>query len=412
MIAIRPAAGRPGITTGTVFLALLSSFFSAPSCCAQAGQVAANRGKGVASSECLQISELNRHWPPPSAQIGFFDEVNHREVAWDFSSVSFNKVTVISAVCGNLRGRGEEAYMALETDETREAERAVLAVLNRATGALELAGPLGPADIVNGELRLDDVNGDGHPEIVFNAPGALDIWGWQNGNWASLLHAASNYPFELRDFQGNGERLLAVWVDPPGVPHTENVRWPGGAFRWTGTRFVQILVPSLYTASVASAESRLANRTSMEFLLALGHAYQILGKGDQAHKAYTRAWDLHQKDSALPRCSAPADAVQDYYDAIGEGDLIRAYQHLGPERQTGFAEFAAGFAQTQSVLLSEPPEAGAESGGVVPVAIKLHAYDVTPQGPLMQDFAGTWRVRKSDCALLGARMHKEPSNRP
>jgi len=370
------------------------------------GECATHPKKFESDQGCFRIEDLARRWPPANAQIAFLDEVNQELKTFDFAGVPFNKVKVLSWVCVNLPGRGQEAYIAFETAETSDEGRAVLALINNRAGKLELIGPLGPADTDHAKLTLDDVNGDGQPEIIFTATDAIEIWGWKKGSLVFLLRSNSNYPYELKYAAGDGNCLLVIWRKSPGAPHAEGLRWPAGAYRWVSDGFEPVLVPGLYAEPLAAAEQKLAQETSTQYLIAAGEAYENLGKTEQAREKFGRAWDIHQKDPPPPPCSEPGDAVQDYYDAINEGDLVRAYKHLAPELQKGFVEFAAGFARTQSVTIIDLGRAQAGTTGIAMVPVTIRASDLTAQGPVARVFAGSWRVRRSDCALLGARMHK------
>ncbi len=110
------------------FVALPERAINAPA----AGQCAARSKKVEPERGCLKSGDLARPWPPRNAGIAFRDEVNHQTKSFDFAGVPFNQVKVLSVVCGNLRGRGQEAYFAFETEETRNEERAVLAAFEPA----------------------------------------------------------------------------------------------------------------------------------------------------------------------------------------------------------------------------------------------------------------------------------------
>ena len=359
---------------------------------------------------CPKPEELARYWPPQGV-VGF--RYQDRQIGVDAWDTPFGQVRVRGIACGNLRGRGQDAYVAYQLPERQylvpPAGLTLLAALHSAEGSFTNLGILPFWDRFD-SLKFQDITADGKAEVIVmgnvGASGvpAFSIWHWQEGSYREVLQGGSEHGGpQFRDVDGDGKPEIIVYATAV-YPRVLGIIWPV-VYRWGGQSFRPALVPQVYGDFIAQAllalrEGRLKDLPYSESVLHthVGHAYQLQGRTAEAQAEYERAWDIYANGALRPQppCTSAAQGVELFYGSIAMGELPLAYATLGEayRRAQPFPDFAAGFARTRKVQLLEPAKVVGQEGDITLVAVRLRAKDLAPQGEVEQRLAGTWRVRQ------------------
>lgn len=380
------------------------------------GPRAASAHGPLPASQCVDPAELGSHWPPRGAVAAqeLLGKGALRPIQLDV--IPFKSVQVLGVVCGDVRGRGQEAYATFELPPPSPFLRSVLlTALHRDEGALVAIDAEGPDNPYDG-LWLLDVTGDGRPEIVFAAgTGAFTaarfgIWGWEDEGYRKQFGGGSDYPPGFEDLDGDGvpEMILGQFA-LQFAPRVAGLVWPT-TYRWDGVRFRGALFPELYAGFLALGLRVLDLKTishtkSTTSAPSSATSTKMQGRAPEARAQYQRAYDAYAARSTPRPCAGAAEAVREYYRSIPE-DLARAYSMLSEaaRQQRPYPDYAAGFSRTREVHLLEEPRVAGQEGDVSLVAVRLMSSDLTPEGEIEERFAGTWRVLHTDrsCILEGA----------
>jgi hypothetical protein len=245
-------------------------------------------------------------------------------------------VNPIETTGGDLRGRGVEDLVVLLTAPGRFSNVDPYVLFGGPTGfepGVPLASfvPGDPLGGPGGSIAVDDINGDGTPEITFSGlvgahAAVLWVLSWDGSTLAPLFAEVSNSPtvgLEDLDRDGIPEIVLGQSGYCGGYassPHlTFAFRWEGGAYRSASWRF-----PSLddgidehatdVLASAPPGAQSGAARVCIEHMLALANAFRA--KPAETHAAY-QAYAEHRQQ--LPddarRFVRPAYLAAPYVEA-------------------------------------------------------------------------------------------------
>lgn len=202
------------------------------------------------SLACPTVEQLAPFWPPQGT-VG--ERV--KGAPWteaDLQRIPFEGVRVIAIACGEVRGTGQDAYLAYQLPQGQARDQTFgpifLAALHQAEGALINLGALPVSDNPHAGVGLHDVTTDGRAEILFVAgTGAFTAASfsiWEADRYRELFSGGGDYPPLFRDVDGDGrvEIILANRViftgvrgDLLGDSQAESFPWPT-AYRWDGHR--------------------------------------------------------------------------------------------------------------------------------------------------------------------------------
>jgi hypothetical protein len=382
---------------------------------------------------CPGPEELAPYWPPhgsvtlshylPRINVDIppvpFEQV---DVLGEFPPV--DPVEVLDIACGDARGQGQEAYVAYQATLPpgplwqEGAVLTVLAALDLPEGSLVNIGTL-PEGTLEGRLHLQDLTSDGRDEIIFDRPGGAtwgttSVWSWQDGNLREVFRGGSYLgETEPRDLDGDGTLEVLTHQRLDGL----RMSWPR-VYRWDGYSFRPALFADIYDDFIAESVRALESGTFKEYpddeitvRITLGHVYERQGRTAEARAEYDQAWALYEATAPQPRrCAGAAQAVQEFYLAQateGMKGLTSAYSMLGEglRQAQPFADFAADFARTESVMLVGPPEVFGQEDELSQVFVRVVSHELTPQGDVIERFAVIWQVRQEggSCILESVR---------
>ncbi len=366
---------------------------------------------------CPDWDDLNAYWPPQGAVSYVLQDV---ETVFDTSAVPFDQIERLALVCDDLRGRGQDAYIAYSVtgeELLKDQPVVLLAAFHQGEGSLTNLAVEPFWDNFE-SLELRELTGDSSDEVLLKgrvgARGVpvLSVWRWGGDRYSKVFDGSSDHPgHEFRNVVGDSKPEI-VTHSIAVFPTALGIVWPA-AYQWDGRSFERVLALEIYSQFIEETEARLsrgdfdtAPDIESAIRVRVGHAHQIQGDFDKAIVHYERAWEIYEGIAQPLACSDATQAVGDFYLALATGDLHIAYGYLGEafREAQSFPDFAGGYAYTQEVRLIEQPQAIGQEGELTNVSVRVAAKDMTVQGILERTFSGVWHVRRvgEACVLESA----------
>jgi hypothetical protein len=138
---------------------------------------------------------------------------------------------------------------------------------------------------------------------------------------------------------------------------------------------------------------------SAAFLAAIIGCEKRAAKAPRSDSTSTTAEPAHsEKADTVAAESTPASVITEYYEAINArryDDAYRLWSRSGEARGKSETDFAAGFAQTQTVSVSFGDSVRTEGAAGSQYATIPVTIDATLRNGKHQHFAGTYTLRRS-----------------